>query len=128
MLEPLAAYQRLAEQLWDDLSLAGAYNFGPHTHEAATVRQIVELARAAYGRGEVRWGDGTAGPHEAGWLTLEIAKARTRLGIEPRWTLQEAVERTLDWYRHLADGWRADDLCHADLSAFETHGNRTCTP
>ena len=128
VLEPLAAYLRLAEQLWEAPTLADAYNFGPHTHEAATVRQVVELARAAYGRGEVDWGDGTAGPHEAGWLTLEIAKARALLGIEPRWTLQEAVERTLGWYRHLAGGRRADDLCLADLSAFETHGNRTCTP
>jgi len=77
VLEPLAAYLRLAEHLWQDPTLAGAYNFGPHTHEAATVRQVISLAQAAYGGGSVHWGDGNAGPHEARWLALETAKART---------------------------------------------------
>jgi hypothetical protein len=59
--------------------LAGAYNFGPPSGEAATVRQVVELARAP-GRSEVVFGDGGTGPHEAGWLSLEVAKARAALG------------------------------------------------
>lgn len=119
VLEPLAAYLRLAEQLWHHPTLAGAYNFGPHTHEAATVRQVIELAQSAYGSGTVHWGDGTDGPHEAGWLALEIAKARTQLGINPRWTLAQTVERTLRWYRRLAAGEPARDLCEADIAAFK---------
>ena len=119
VLEPLAAYLRLAEQLWHQPTLAGAYNFGPHTHEAATVRQVIELAQSAYGSGTVHWGDGTDGPHEAGWLALEIAKARTQLGISPRWTLAQTVERTLRWYRRLAAGDPARDLCEADIAAFK---------
>ena len=118
VLEPLAAYLRLAECLWHQPALAGAYNFGPHTHEAATVRQVIELAQCAYGRGTVRWGDGTEGPHEAGWLALEIAKARTQLGVSPRWTLAQSVERTLRWYRRQADGEPARDLCEADITDF----------
>ena len=120
VLEPLSAYLRLAEQLWRDPSLAGAYNFGPHPHEAASVRQIIERARAAYGRGAVIWGDGSEGPHEAGWLTLETSKARARLGIKPRWTMPQAVQRTLHWYRDLAMGASAHERCLADLVAYET--------
>ena len=37
--------------------------------------------------GEIAWGDGTEGPHEAGWLALEITKARNDLGVRPRWPL-----------------------------------------
>ena len=117
VLEPLAAYLRQAEQLWHQPTLAGAYNFGPHTHEAATVRHVIELAQSAYGSGTVHWGDGTDGPHEAGWLALEIAKARTQLGVNPRWTLAQTVERTLRWYRRLAAGDPARDLCEADIAA-----------
>ena len=84
VLEPLAAYLRLAEALWREPALAGAYNFGPLTGEAATVGRVVALARAAYGRGEWAGGEATEGPHEAGWLALEIAKARARARASSR--------------------------------------------
>ena len=124
ILEPLAAYLRLAEQLWHDPSLAGAYNFGPHTHEAATVREVIGLAQATYGGGAVQWGEDTAGPHEAGWLTLEIAKARTQLGVSPRWSLNQAIGHTVNWYRHQAAGEPARALCERDIAAFGAAGTR----
>jgi CDP-glucose 4,6-dehydratase len=120
VLEPLAGYIKLAEQLWQQPAVAGAYNFGPETHEAATVREVVELAQSAYGMGAVSWGDGTEGPHEAGWLALEIAKARTVLGVKPRWPLAESVQRTIHWYRQLHDGADARALCQSDITAYET--------
>ena len=120
VLEPLAGYIKLAEELWHQLAVAGAYNFGPETHEAATVRQVVQLAQSAYGMGQVSWGDGTEGPHEAGWLALEIAKARTVLGVKPRWPLVESVQRTIHWYRQQHEGADARALCEADISAYET--------
>lgn len=119
VLEPLAAYLRLAEQLWQQPSLAGAYNFGPLTHEAATVREVVQLARQGYGRGEIVWGGGDEGPHEAGWLALETAKSRSTLGIQPRWPLADAVGRTVQWYRQHDDGADARRLCEADMAAYE---------
>lgn len=119
VLEPLCGYLRLAEQLFAQPSLAGAYNFGPQTHEAATVREVVQLAQQAYGQGEVAWGDGSEGPHEAGWLALEISKARTLLAVTPRWTLGETVQRTMDWYRVRQNGTDAAAACFADIVAFE---------
>ena len=119
VLEPLAAYLRLAERLWQDPAKAGAYNFGPHTHEAATVGQVIGIARQVFGRGETQFGDGSEGPHEAGWLALEVAKARTELGVAPRWNLQQTLGRTMDWYAHWADGADPRSLCSADIDAFE---------
>lgn len=119
VLEPLAGYLILAERIWDQPGLAGAYNFGPQTHEAATVRHVVELARAAYGAGEVSWGDGADGPHEAGWLALEIAKARTVIGFSPRWSLTQSVERSMTWYRQHLKTQDARQLCFADIDAYE---------
>lgn len=119
VLEPLHGYLVLAEKLWNESELAGAYNFGPPTHEAATVREVVELARQAYGEGEVSYGDGQEGPHEAGWLALEIAKARVALGVMPRWTLAEAVVRTMAWYKAQAAGADARALCLAEIAAYE---------
>ena len=122
VLEPLAGYITLAEQLWQHPALSGAYNFGPQTHEAATVRQVVQLAQSAYGKGQVSWGDGTDGPHEAGWLALEIAKARSVLGVKPQWPLEESVRRTVHWYRRQHDGANAGALCHSDIDAYEAVG------
>ena len=119
VLEATHAYLRLAEMLWTRPDLASAYNFGPDVTEVATVRAVIDLARATYGAGETRFGAVDPGPHEAGWLSLEIAKARTVLGIAPRWPLAEAVRRTMAWYRALHDGVNARSLCEADISAFE---------
>jgi CDP-glucose 4,6-dehydratase len=119
VLEPLNAYLRLAECLWADPALAGAYNFGPHTGEAASVGEVVNLARQAYGRGDWVSQADPAAPHEAGWLALEVAQARSVLGVQPRWPLQEAVQRTMLWYRRFAEGADARALCMADIDAFE---------
>lgn len=119
VLEPLSGYLRLAEALWRQPALAGAYNFGPETSEAAPVREVIELARSVYGRGEVNWGDGSDGPHEAGWLSLEIAKSKQQLGVSPRWNLAQTVGRTMDWYRLQAQGGEAAALCAADIAAYE---------
>ncbi len=118
VLEPLSAYLRLAEVLWAQPQQAGSYNFGPATQDAASVRSVIEQARQAWGSGKVRWGGGTEGPHEAGWLALEVAKAREVLGVYPRWSLNEAVQRTVRWYKGLAEGASAQALCQADLKAF----------
>jgi CDP-glucose 4,6-dehydratase len=120
VLEPLSGYLRLAEHLWTQPSLSGAYNFGPDTHDAATVRQVVQLANNTYGTGQVSWGDGFEGPHEAGWLALEIAKARAVLSVVPHWSLAEAVQRTMHWYRLQHDGADVHALCEADIVAYET--------
>jgi CDP-glucose 4,6-dehydratase len=119
VLEPLAGYLRLAERLWTKSDLAGAYNFGPPTDEAASVRDVVQLARQSYGSGEVTWGEGDEGPHEAGWLALETAKALRVLEIAPRWSLRTAVRRTMNWYRRQQEGSNARDLCAQDFADFE---------
>ena len=41
------------------------------------------------------------------------------LGTTARWPLAEAVERTMRWYRRLADGALAASLCAEDIDAHE---------
>jgi CDP-glucose 4,6-dehydratase len=118
VLEALSGYLVLAEKLWDHPELAGGYNFGPETSEVGTVREVVELARAAYGRGEVTYGDVFEGPQETGRLVLEIAKSRVVLGVKPRWALPESVRRTMNWYYRLAQGADARALCEADIADY----------
>ncbi len=119
VLEPLAGYLCLAQALWQDVALAGAWNFGPHAHERATVRQVVDLARGAWGGGAVDYAQQAEGPHEAGWLALDTSKAQAQLALQPRWTLEHSVLRTLRWYRAQHEGAKARELCGGDFEAWE---------
>jgi CDP-glucose 4,6-dehydratase len=119
VLEPLAGYLILAEKLWANSSLKGAYNFGPLTQDAASVRDIIEMARKAYGNGLVRYDEETKGPHEAGLLTLEISKARNSLGFEPRLSLTNAIQLTMDWYKSQHNGFDPRELCDNDIARYE---------
>lgn len=118
VLDPLASYLTLAERLWEKPELAGAYNFGPHTHQAATVKEVIELALAAYDQGEVRYDQGGEGPHEASCLTLETARARDVLGVQVKWNLSETVARTMNWYRAQSAGSDARQLCLSEIAAY----------
>jgi CDP-glucose 4,6-dehydratase len=119
VLEPLAGYLRLAELLWDAPELASAYNLGPRSGETATVRQVVEMSRHAYGSGDVVYGEVPTGPHEAGLLALDIAKASRMLGFTPRWELAQAITRTMAWYRDCQAGQDAGALCLSDIERYE---------
>jgi len=124
VMEPLAGYLALAQKLWEQPTLAGGYNFGPNAGDTASVRDLVDLARRAYGKGDVRYGDGNDGPHESGWLVLETSKAKTTLGVAPVLTLAQGVNRTMAWYRAHRAGSSARHLCDADISDFEHALNR----
>ncbi len=110
VLEPVSGYLRLAQRLCDEgQAFDGAWNFGPPLHDAKPVRWIVE--RLCKGVPGASWRvDAAPQPHEAHMLSLDNAKARERLGWTPRWSIEEALAKTLEW--HLA--WRkgADMQAH----------------
>src|SRR5581483_11839016 len=99
VLEPLFGYLTLARRIYEQPDLAGAYNFGPRQDDCVPVREIIRMAREAYGTGTVEYADGDKGPHETEWLVLDASKAATLLGISPRLTLAQAIARTMAWYR-----------------------------
>ena len=119
VLEPLAGYLKYAEHLWLQPDLAGACNFGPPTDSVATVREVILLAQKVNETSSVTWGAGGEGPHEAGWLGIETAKARTVLGFEPKWSLIQAVQRTFYWYKEQNQGADAFKLTMSDIEEYE---------
>ena len=119
VLNPLAGYLTLAQKLFEEAKLAGAYNFAPQTDDVATVRDLVELACSAYGSGVTIYENNSKGPHEADWLSLEVAKARVALGVSSQWSLIEAVNRTMAWYRAQQEGADARALCESEITAYE---------
>jgi CDP-glucose 4,6-dehydratase len=119
VLEPLSGYLRLAERLWDDAAFAEGWNFGPDPADARPVRHIVERVTEVWPDELVWQVDKGSHPHEAGFLALDSAKARERLGWRPVWGLDEALSRIVDW--HLAHR-AGDDLRALTLTQIEAHG------
>ncbi len=119
VLEPLAGYLCLAQQLWKESELSGAYNFGPLPQQASTVRRVIEIANKAYGQCEITYKESSQNLYEAHWLTLEITKARQCLGFQPRFSLEEAIQTTMAWYYAQHKGVNARTLCEQDIATYE---------
>lgn len=103
VLESLHGYLLLAERLLaGEAEFADAFNFGPDAADNLRVADV--LARLQAHWPELSWKlDPAAGeaPHEARALYLDSAKARSRLGWLPVWSLDRGLEMTAKWYREV---------------------------
>lgn len=118
VLEPVFAYLKLAEWQIRDPALAGCYNIGPEDSDCVSTGTLTDLFCRIWGP-EAQWiNQSESGPHEAGFLKLDCAKARAALDWQPRWGIGQAVARTIDWTRAYV---RRDDMASfmiAQIRAF----------
>ena len=118
VLEPLSGYLLLAEQLVSQgRPFASAWNFGPADEGARSVGWILDQLSARLP--EAKWRH-IGGPqvHEAHFLKLDSSRAGKELRWAPRWSLLQALEKTIEW--HLA--WRRrEDMRALCLSQIDTH-------
>lgn len=110
VLDPLSGYLLLGAKLAAGEEVREAWNFGPDSTNTRSVSDVVQEIIRCWGSGT--WTDASdpSAPHEAAHLALSIDKARTRLQWSPRWAFEEAIRRTIDWYRGAADGATATEL------------------
>ena len=119
VLEPLSGYLALAEQLWvQSQAFAEGWNFGPRHDDAKPVQWLTSRLAEEWGGG-ARWEcDRNVHPHEAAYLSLDISKARERLGWEPSWDLATALTKTVDWHRACMSGEDMRALCAAQIADY----------
>jgi CDP-glucose 4,6-dehydratase len=99
VLEPLSGYLALAEKLYQhkDGSYAGAWNFGPEDKDAKTVEWLIKRLCKLW-RGEiVPVLDREKHLHEAHYLKLNNSKAKGDLMWQPKWNLETALNKVIDW-------------------------------
>lgn len=124
VLEPLSGYLTVAARMLtsDDPKWCCAWNFGPSSEEQLTVAELVKLYCSAWGQGNLKDMNCPSAPHEAGILRLNIDQAVRELSWRPRWTIAEAVARTVDWYRVFYQTRSAymREHCLADITAYES--------
>lgn len=98
VLEPVCAYLTLAmRQYGNKERYAGCYNVGPDDCDTVTTGELVDLF-CRYWKG-ASWKDCSEkdAPHEAGYLKLDCSKIKSMLEWTPRWHIDEAVRRTVEW-------------------------------
>ena len=122
VLEPLAGYLRLAEQMFisGGDSLARAWNFGPDSSGDATAGELAKTLAQLWGSGaQVEQFASAEHPHEAGLLRLDSILARTLLGWQPRWSLAQALEKTVCWYQAWLQGADMVDFSFEQIRDYE---------
>lgn len=97
VLEPLYVYLMIAAKQYENLNYAGYYNVGPDETDCYQTGRLVDLF-------VTKWGDGLkwinlhdGGPHEANFLKLDCSKLKKTFNWRPRWNLETAIEKTVEW-------------------------------
>jgi len=124
VLDSLGGYLILAEKLWKNPRLSGAYNFGPNSSDRKTVRELIQQTKGFSEKGRVVWGSSKRGPAEARVLALNNSKAKKQLGFHPVWGFQQAVAQTFHWYADQSKGGDARKLCLEDIQDYEKQATR----
>jgi len=110
-LEALSGYLWLGQCLVERPEQnSTAWNFGPHEGEMLTVEQIVRFVQEHWPAPDLPVSFAPV-QSEAEKLILGVdcSRAHHRLGWRTTWSIQEALQATIDWYR----GFEADADMHA---------------
>ncbi|WP_411822924.1 CDP-glucose 4,6-dehydratase [Leptospira sp. 'Mane'] len=130
VLEPLSGYLELAEKLYSqDINFIDGWNFGPNEGDAKSVLSIVEILNgkiSSNGGNDKKSPlhfpgfeiDKGPHPHEANYLKLDISKAKSMLGWSPRWNLDTALGKIIDWTECYLSQEKIDSVCIRQISEY----------
>lgn len=124
VLDPLCGYLMLAEQLsGSPKRFAEGWNFGPNDDSVATVAEVADRLSKCWGGG-ASWKSAKQehAPHEAAVLLLNSSKARSELGWQPGWSLQDSLAATVEWYKAHARGHDMREMCNRQIAAYASPG------
>lgn len=97
VLEPLFAYLMIVKEQYEDASKQGYYNVGPDEKDCVTTGDLVDLFCASWGEGQTWENRYDGGPHEANFLKLDCSKLKRTFGWQPRWSVEDAIEKSVEW-------------------------------
>jgi CDP-glucose 4,6-dehydratase len=104
VLEPVSGYILLAQEMGRSKhKYDGAWNFGPEEIDCWSVGDIVSCACDINQSGSWAAVDDDH-LHEASLLKLDSSKAKASLGWRPKWRVNEALQKTIDWHQAFMNG------------------------
>jgi CDP-glucose 4,6-dehydratase len=119
VLEPLSGYLLLAQKLYLNVEdVSSAWNFGPFDNDVKSVSWIAKTLRKKWGS-ELSLKFQLNGPlHEASLLKLDTSKARQKLGWEPKWSIDTALDKIIDWHKVWIAGGDIREMCLSQINEY----------
>ncbi len=106
VLDALSGYLWLAARMLTEgaAELAEAWNFGPEPGRTMSVEALTQRFLRAWPSGRAEPRSESDPPHEAAHLRLDIDKARRRLSWRPVYSVDQAIDATIDWHKEAESG------------------------
>lgn len=119
VLEPLSGYLLLAQKLYEDgPGYAEAWNFGPDDADAKPVVWIIKKMCEKWDRNASYDTDKGEQPHEAHYLKLDCSKAKAELAWHPRWNLEIAIDKVIEWTRAYKERKDVRKICLKQIEEY----------
>jgi len=127
VLEPLSGYLVLAQKIYrNQEKYAEGWNFGPSEQDVRPVAWILDKMIDKWP--ESSWElDLGSNPHEAGFLQLDITKAKSKLGWKPIWGLGYTLEKIVNWHKAWLNKEDMQIVCLSEIKDYmEDMSNENC--
>jgi len=124
VLEPLSGYLILAQNLYkDQKKYAEGWNFGPNEKDVQPVDWILDKMISKWPNSSWEL-DNNSNPHEAGFLKLDISKAKSKLGWSPVWELSQTLERIISWHQAWLNKDDMQTVCLTEIEEYMREINK----
>ncbi len=118
VLEPLSGYLMLAQNLYNNTEeYSEGWNFGPTENNVKPVEYIVDKMTSLW-PGSSWKKDYDLHPHEAGFLKLDISKARKKLNWVPIWEINKSLMKIITWHKAWLDHKDMHDFCLKEIKEY----------
>jgi CDP-glucose 4,6-dehydratase len=101
VLDPLYVYLLIAMKQYFDTSYADSYNVGPDDCDCFRTGALIDLFCKKWNEvndNKAQWvSQCDRGPHEANFLKLDCSKLKSVFDWHPRWNLEQAMEKIVEW-------------------------------
>lgn len=119
VLEPLYAYLMIAQKQYEDIRYEGWYNVGPDECDCVTTGELADIFCKCWDE-NIQWKNVAEknAPHEASFLKLDCSKIKTVFSWKPRWHIQDAVEKTVEWTKVWLSGEGVGNCMEKQINEF----------
>lgn len=129
VLEPLKVYLMIAKAQYEDNEVAGFYNVGPDDRDCITTGQLVDIFVDKWNQianansKPIKWINKSEvnSPHEANFLKLDCSKIKKVFGWKPRWSVEQAIEKTVEWSKVYLENGNVVDCMNTQIEEFYKH-------
>jgi len=118
VLEALAAYLTIIVSQAENGNLAGSYNVGPREEDCVTTGELASKFCEKWGDG-LKWvSPDYSGIHEATYLKLDSTLIQKQLSFYSKWSIDQAVDKTVEWTKAWVNGEDVDGLMSKQISEY----------